>query len=471
MAATAVTLLLSLSGALAVDAAPPMPVSAGAAGSAPPAMPLSGGAAGSAPSGVAAPCRIYWANSPVGPNQTALIAGANFPAEPVVLVSLGSSNASAAAPIAVTPLQVTASSVKAVLPPALKLWAYSVRVCGRTAYASNQAESDCSNALPVNVADVWWLAGDAGNSSTAGGWLRLFGRSLDFAGYQQRDGASGRAARAEERLQHALRSKDHASITRHAAELAALLGGRGAGAGGSDGSRGGAELRLQLGTAAPITLPAVNSSVWDATFAIPSDLKPGNYALAARNQYQSEWTAVRFFQPGNRAFPVVSSVEIAAAPSVEHVKVFAVADYMAAFGIPSHGLNYTTGAPVNGTAAVHAALAAAAKAGPEVEKVVLLPIGKLFIDGGLSIPPRTTLRGTAQDKSTLYFMEDGIGTQLGGLSRAEGGSPTPDPAYIFGNHTSSWGVEHLSSECSNGSAWAVTVAAALTGSRCCEQST
>ena len=43
---------------------------------------------------------------------------------------------------------------------------------------------------------------------------------------------------------------------------------------------------------------------------------------------------------------------------------------MAAFGIPSHGLNYTTGAPVNGTAAVHAALAAAAKAGPEVEKVV-----------------------------------------------------------------------------------------------------
>ena len=445
MAATAVTLLVSLSGALA------------GAGSAPTEMPLGAGAAGSAP------CRIYWANAPVGPNQTALIAGASFPPEPVVLVSLDSN---ASAPIAITPLQVTASSVKAVLPPALKLWAYSVRVCA----GANHAE--CSNALPVNVADVWWLAGDAGNSSTAGGWLRLFGNSLDFAGYQQRDGASGRAALAEERLQHALRSKDHAAITRHAAEVAALLGGRGAGAGGSDGSRGGAELRLQLGTAAPITLPAVNASLWDATFAIPSDLKPGTYALAARNQYQSEWTAVSFFQPGNPAFPVVSSVEIGAAPSVAHVKTFAVADYMAAFGIPSHGLNYTTGAPVNGTAAVHAALAAAAKAGPEVEKVVLLPIGKLFIDGGLSIPPRTTLRGTAQDKSTLYFMEvkkkppslptfppsltanscgqDGIGTQLGGLSRAEGGSPTPDPAYIFGNHTYSWGVEHLSSECSNG---------------------
>ena len=115
------------------------------------------------------------------------------------------------------------------------------------------------------------------------------------------------------------------------------------------------------------------------------------------------------------------------APSTEHVKTFAVADYMAAYGIPSHGLNYSSGAPVNGTAAVVAALAAAEKAGPDVDKIVLLPIGKLFIDGGLSIPPRTTLRGAAQDKSTLYFMEDGIGTQLGGLRREEGGSPAPDP--------------------------------------------
>jgi len=164
----------------------------------------------------------------------------------------------------------------------------------------------------------------------------------------------------------------------------------------------------------------------------------------ARAAFQSEWTEVRFFQPGNEAFPVVSTVGIVAAPSTEHAKTFAVADYMAAFGIPSHGLNYTSGAPVNGTAAVLAALADAEKAGPRVDKIVLLPIGKLFIDGGLAIPPRTTLRGTARDKSTLYFLEDGIGTQLGGLSKAQGGSPAPDPAYIYGNHTSSWGIEDLS---------------------------
>jgi hypothetical protein len=52
---------------------------------------------------------------------------------------------------------------------------------------------------------------------------------------------------------------------------------------------------------------------------------------------------------------------------------------------------------------------------------VLLPVGKFFIDGALEIPPHTTLKGTSQELSTLYFMEDGIGEQLGGLTVAEGG--------------------------------------------------
>ena len=72
----------------------------------------------------------------------------------------------------------------------------------------------------------------------------------------------------------------------------------------------------------------------------------------------------------------------------------------------------------NGTKAVQLALAAAKVAGGGV---VLLPIGKLFIDGALVIPPHTTLKGTSQELSTLYFLEDGIGRQLGGLSVAEGG--------------------------------------------------
>lgn len=76
----------------------------------------------------------------------------------------------------------------------------------------------------------------------------------------------------------------------------------------------------------------------------------------------------------------------------------------------------------NGTQAVKLALAASRAAGGGV---VLLPVGKLFIDGAIEIPPHTTLRGTSQELSTLYFMEDGIGRQLGGLTVAQGGCKCP----------------------------------------------
>ena len=388
-----------------------------------------------------APATLYWGSSPVGPNETALVAGANFPAEPIVLLRSGSSqhgsDTAAAEPVVIEPLQVTQSGLKFVIPSDLKLWSYTAQVCSKH-------HSSCSNQLPLNVADVWWFAGDAGNSSTTGGWLRLFGTSMDFTGYKNSSGTAGRVAMAEERLQHALRSYDHAAIQKHSAELSALLGGDDAAGGGADAAPAGPELRLQFGSSAtPVVIRALNFSLWDATFALPTTLKPGEYSLATRNAFQSNWSKISFYQPGNRDVPIADSVQINAAPTTT-AKTFAVADYMAAFGIPSHGLNYTTGAPVNGTGAVVAALTDAAKAGDELDKVVLLPIGKLFIDGGLSIPPRTILRGTAQDKSTLYFMEDGIGTQLGGLTVAEGGSPTPDPGYIYGNHTAAWGVEHLS---------------------------
>ena len=73
-----------------------------------------------------------------------------------------------------------------------------------------------------------------------------------------------------------------------------------------------------------------------------------------------------------------------------------------------------------------------------------LPAGKFFIDGALDVPPHTTLRGASQELSTIYFLEDGIGRQLGGLTVSQGGSPTPDPAYIYCNCTEPWGLEHIS---------------------------
>ena len=37
---------------------------------------------------------------------------------------------------------------------------------------------DGSAPLVVNKPDIWWWQGDAGNTSTPGGWLRAFGRSV-----------------------------------------------------------------------------------------------------------------------------------------------------------------------------------------------------------------------------------------------------------------------------------------------------
>ena len=41
---------------------------------------------------------------------------------------------------------------------------------------------DGSAPLCLNLPDPWWWQGDVGNSSTAGGWLRVFGRSISNPG-------------------------------------------------------------------------------------------------------------------------------------------------------------------------------------------------------------------------------------------------------------------------------------------------
>ena len=41
---------------------------------------------------------------------------------------------------------------------------------------------DGSAPLCLNLPDPWWWQGDSGNSSTPGGWLRVFGRSISSPG-------------------------------------------------------------------------------------------------------------------------------------------------------------------------------------------------------------------------------------------------------------------------------------------------
>jgi hypothetical protein len=283
---------------------------------------------------------LFWASGPVAPNETLLVAGAGLSAGSRIAVHLRYDGKSSAAPVVVKPAKVSDASVVFTLPATLNPGAYTVQVCDQG------APTACSNALPVNRAELWWAAGDAGNRSTAGGWVRLFGTGLDFAGHSSGLGGQGEAAALEEQLQHALRSRDVAGIATLAKELSELLGGRSGSL--APGARGTAELQLQLQTpegqaaaTAPVVIPALNGSLWDATFALPASLAPGVYQIAARNQYQSTWTALDAFSKTN---PHARTIEVVAAPAKG--KVFAVVDYMQQCGVPNGGLNFSTGAAI-----------------------------------------------------------------------------------------------------------------------------
>lgn len=129
---------------------------------------------------------VFWCSDPVAANQTLVIAGDGFGLDAVVELA-GCDDAPAGDPPTVpaascvdvprdwqvvTPAQITTQSIKAVVPPGGKptLWRCRVRrgdVCGEAKF--------------VNAADVWWTQGDEGSQrATAGGWLRLHGKCLDF---------------------------------------------------------------------------------------------------------------------------------------------------------------------------------------------------------------------------------------------------------------------------------------------------
>ena len=146
-----------------------------------------------------------------------MLAGAHFTTNRVIeLAKLG--NRTRSNPVTIKPSQTTQSSYMFTLPSDTELWAYEVRV-----YDGTQP-SNCSNKLEINVADLWWASGDAGNKSTAGGWLRLFGTGLDFHQFH-RNQSAGQLVLLEQKLKHAVRSRDAQQIQSIAKQLSDLLGG------------------------------------------------------------------------------------------------------------------------------------------------------------------------------------------------------------------------------------------------------
>ena len=77
----------------------------------------------------------------------------------------------------ICPLEVSEQSLKFEIP---ENWSMGVFAC-RVVSSSLVASFESSQTVLLNAPDPWWLQGDGGASSASqGGWLRIFGKSLNF---------------------------------------------------------------------------------------------------------------------------------------------------------------------------------------------------------------------------------------------------------------------------------------------------
>jgi hypothetical protein len=123
---------------------------------------------------------VFWASDPVGPDDTLMVAGADFGATPQLRLEVlrkGVAGTPGDAPVwdgksrlLLDPEQPSPESVKYLLPKDLKKGAYLCRI---------ESETGQSESFALNLPTVYWHQGDRGLSKVSpGGWLRVFGRCI-----------------------------------------------------------------------------------------------------------------------------------------------------------------------------------------------------------------------------------------------------------------------------------------------------
>jgi len=119
---------------------------------------------------------VFWASDPVRPDETVLLQGSDFADATIDLSRLPDSAQDAAARAwgNVPVLQGTDWSLKFIVPADWKPGVFACRVKGK--------DGSVSKETLINAPDVWWIQGDEGEAATPGGWLRAFGKSLNFGG-------------------------------------------------------------------------------------------------------------------------------------------------------------------------------------------------------------------------------------------------------------------------------------------------
>ena len=229
---------------------------------------------------------LVWVSTPVLANETALVVVTHAPAAeppvksvPVSFARLCPRSVNRSSSCTFVPMR--EDSGPNVPPSAAKRWSGAERSVGACAFtvpvgtdvhswdvslcSRAESESCASTTRPLNVPSVVWLQGDRGNSSEAGGILRLFGRALFFA---KRAGPSA--------LAEPLRCvREREAHTMH---MGSAL----------------PKVRVRLAnqaTAEWTELKVINASCYAISSAVPASFVPGAYEISVMNGI-SPWEAI-----------------------------------------------------------------------------------------------------------------------------------------------------------------------------------
>lgn len=215
---------------------------------------------------------ITWASEPVQPGETLLLAGDDFdPSCSAILSTMTPSIPSTTRTVQAVDGHATSNSLKFLLPSDLPADVFALNL--------TCASGSTSAAHLLNTAKPWWVQGDAGDTATPGGWLRVSG--LNVAWLSPATLAVRTRVRESAREIHSYppRSPDFQSA------LAALIAAE------SDAANTLPEpsyLMLtpcQGGGSSPLVLQPVlaNATQFSVFVPIPSDTPPGCYNISTSN--------------------------------------------------------------------------------------------------------------------------------------------------------------------------------------------
>jgi hypothetical protein len=302
--------------------------------------------------------RIFWTSDPVRPNETVMVQGSDLGgAEATVELTKLDDSAAARQWTAVPVLQGTDQTLKFVVPAAWDNGVYACRISDKGA---------ASREFLINAPDAWWLQGDEGDAATAGGWLRVMGKSLAIA----------------------------------------RPGGRSA-------------LKLEPVQGSAIVLQPTAADDYCLRFAVPGDMKPGEYKVQVHNG-----------SGGDAAWRPAGTVEIKP-PVGPPAATYSVLDFYgpdAAKEMRKSLVKYTQ--PIDRTEGILAALDKARKNGGGV---AYFPAGRYAIMQQLVMPPHTVLKGEGEGLVTLWWGKGHFNLDGGGpQGRALVPEPKPPSPLIYG---------------------------------------